>query len=121
MQAVLAGLDEGEAVMARINMAEIGAERLENVIAQAKSQDAPVERRPVIDALDREHGVPHAERAGAEARDAAAGAKWLRAHLGAMKRFEPVAEGIGKDDEVLDASLTGKRAAAARDRDAGSF
>ena len=61
--------------------------------------------------------MAHAERAGAEARDVAAGTKWLGADLGAMKRLEPIADRVGENDEVPDAALAGERAAAARDRE----
>ena len=41
--------------------------------------------------------------------------------FGAVKHFEPVADRIGENDQVLDAPLVGERARAARDFDAGFF
>ena len=63
--------------------------------------------------FDVQHGVAHAERPGAEARDRAAGLERIARGLGAVEDFEPVAERIGKHDEVLDAAFVGKRARAA--------
>ena len=65
--------------------------------------------------FDVQHGVTHAERPGAEARDRAAGLERVGGGLGAMEDLEPVAERIGEHDQVLDAALVGERARAARD------
>src|SRR5204863_273246 len=83
----------------------IGLERLEDVIAEREAEHVPIEGKHIVEPLDREHRVAHAERAGPESRDVAAGPERLRAYLGAMKRFEPVADGIGEDDEVSNAPL----------------
>jgi len=39
VNAVDSGIDEGEAVVARVEMKEIGFERPQNVVAQAEAQD----------------------------------------------------------------------------------
>jgi len=71
MDADLAGLDEGDAVVARIDVEEIRRERLGEIIAEMEAEDVLVERQDVADLLAVEHGVAHAERAGAEAGDGA--------------------------------------------------
>src|ERR1041385_7988524 len=121
VHAVLAGLDKGEAVMAWVDMAEIGAERLEDVVAQAEAQNIAIERQDVIGTLNRKHRMAHAERPRAKSRDAAARSKWLSTYLGTVKRLQPITNWIGEDDEILDAPLIGERATATRDRDAGAF
>src|SRR5579884_4234534 len=113
MDAVLAGLDEGETVMARIDVEEISPKWLLEIIAQLEIEDFRIERNDLVDPLRGEHGMAHAERSGAEARNGAARLERLVRDLGAMKRFEQVAERIGEHDQILDAPLVGKRRRAA--------
>ena len=110
MDAVLAGLDEGEAVVARVEVKEIGLERPHEIVAEPEAENIGVERHDVIEPLGREHGVAHAERAGAEAGDRAPGLERIGRDLGAVERLQPVADRIGKDDQILDAALVGQRA-----------
>ena len=63
--------------------------------------------------------MTHAERPGAETRDRAAGLERLTRALSAVEDFEPVAQRIGEDDEILDAAFVRKRARAAGDLDPG--
>ena len=104
-----------------IDVEEIGLERLEDVVAQLEVEDVGVERHDLVEPLRREHGVAHAERAGAETGDRAAGLERIGGGLGAVEDFEPVADRVVEHDQVLDAALVGQRARAARDLDAGLF
>ena len=65
--------------------------------------------------------MAHAERAGAEAGDRAAGLERIGRGLGAVEDFEPVADRVGEHDQVLDPALVGERARAARDLHAVVF
>src|SRR2546423_12119106 len=94
MHAALAGLDHRKAVVPRIDMEEVGPERFCDVVAEPEAQQIDIERHHRIDVLHRQHGMPEAERAGAETGDVAAGPKWRGVDLGAPKCFEPVALGI---------------------------
>ncbi len=62
-----AGLDEGDRVVARIGVEEIGVERPQHVIGEAEAQHVAIERHRVVDVLYMQHHVAHAERTGAEA------------------------------------------------------
>src|SRR5690348_12480311 len=97
-------------------MEEVRLERLEDIVAERKAQQVDIKRHYLVDPRAGEHRVTHAERSCAEARDAAAGTEWAARNLRAMKRLEPIAERVGKHDQVLDASLVGQRRSAARDR-----
>ena len=121
MDAVLAAADEGEAVVARIEMEEVSRERLGEIIGQLEVEDFGIERQHVLNTFRRQHRVPHAERAGAEARDRAAGLERIGRDFGAVKRFEPVADRIGEYDQILDAAFVGERTRAARDLDVVVF
>jgi hypothetical protein len=121
MDADLAGLDEGDAVVARIDVEEIRRERLGEVVAEVEAQDVLIERQDVADLLAVEHGVAHAERAGAEAGDGAAGLERVGGGLGAVENLEPVAGGVLQHDQVADLALLGERAGAARKRNLVAF
>src|SRR3954467_14455202 len=121
VHAVLARFDEREAVVTRVDVAEIGAERLEDVIAQPEAEHVAIEGQHIIDTLHREHGMAHAERTGSEAGDVASWMEWLGTDLGAVKRLKPATDRIGEDDDILDAALVGKSATAVGDRDASAF
>src|SRR5690348_6785321 len=99
MDAVPAGIDEGKAVVARIDVKEIRLERPQDVIAEPKAEDIDIEWGHLVEALDREYRVSHAERAGAKAGDGAARLERLRRDLGAVERFEPVADRVAEDDQ----------------------
>src|SRR5262249_49527883 len=114
MDAVLAGIDESKAVMARIDMEEIRLEGFEYVIGRLEVEDFGIERQHVVEPLRGEHGMTHAERAGAEAGNRAAGLERIARHSGVVKRFEPIADRIGKHDQILDTALIGERARPAR-------
>ncbi len=97
-------------------MEEVGGERLGEIVAQPEAEDVLVERQHVVDLLAVEHRVTHAERAGAEAGDGAAGLERIGGGLGAVRHFEAVADRIVEHDQVLDLALLGERARAARER-----
>ena len=102
---VLAGLDEGQAVMARIEMEEARDERMIVIIGQAEAENAAVKLHQLVDglaAVDIEHHVAEAERAGAKAGDGAAGLEWLACGLGAVEKLQPIAERIVEDDQILE-------------------
>lgn len=62
MQVLLPGLDQRKAVMARIHVHEIGAERRGDVTADAEAQRVAIEpQQVVLDILHMEHRVPHAQ------------------------------------------------------------
>ena len=65
------------------------------------------------------HHVAHAERAGAEARDVAAGLERVGGGLRAVEDLEPIAGRIVEHDQVGDVPLVGQRARAARHLGAG--
>src|SRR2546423_15237318 len=67
VDAVLTGLEEGEAVVARIDVKEKRFERLEDVIAQAEAEHVTIERNDIVKPLDGEHRMAHAKRSGAKA------------------------------------------------------
>ena len=113
---VLPELDEGHAVVARIDVEEVGRERLGEVVAEVEAEDVLVERQDVADLLAVEHGMAHAERAGAEAGDGAAGLERIGGGLGAVEDFQPVAGGVGQHDQVAHLALFGERPGAARER-----
>ena len=70
-----------------LTMEEIGRERLGEIVAELEAEDVPIERHHLADLLAVEHGVAHAERAGAEAGDRAAGLERLGRGLGAVEDF----------------------------------
>ena len=115
------GLDESEAVVARVEMKEIGFERPHEIIAEPEAQHVGIERQHRVDPLRGEHGVPHAERTGAKAGNRASGPEWVGGNFGAVKGLETVADRIGKHDQIGDAALIRQRARAARHSHAVGF
>src|SRR4051794_8894407 len=81
-----------------------------------KAENVAIEWQHVVDLLAMEHGVAHAERAGAEAGDGAAGLERLARRLGAVENLEAVAGGVVQHDQVADLALFGERAGAACER-----
>ena len=114
MRGVAAGLDERDRMVARIGVEEIGVERPRHVVGEPEAEHVAIERDHVVDAFDVQHRVAHAERAGAEAGDVAAGLERLARGLGAVEDLQPVADRIVERDQVGDAALVGERAGAAR-------
>ena len=101
--------------MARVDVEEVAGERPQPVVAELELQHLLVKRHHVGDALEVHHDVAHAERAGAEAGDVAAGLERIGRDRGAMEELEPVAGRIVGDDEVL-ARAARRRARASRGR-----
>src|SRR5262249_24991603 len=116
-----AALDEGDAVMAQIDVEEIGRERAQPIVAHLELEDVLIERHHLADALEMHHHVAHAERTGAEAGTVAAGVERLAGGFRAVEDCEPVAGGIIEHDLVLDVALAGERARAARNVPAASM
>src|SRR6266705_1947392 len=112
MHAVPAGLDEGEAVVAPVDMEEERLEWLQAVVGQPEAEDVAIERDHLVEPLDRRDRMAHAERAGAEAGDRAARPERLGRGLGEMEDFKPAAGRVGENDQVDDAPLLGKTAGA---------
>src|SRR5262249_22497759 len=83
--------DEGDAVVARIDVEEVGRERPRPVIAELELEHLLIELHHIGDALEMHHHMAHAERAGAEARYVAAGLERIARGLGAVEDFQPVA------------------------------
>src|SRR5262245_13833818 len=119
MDHVDAAFDEGDAVVARIDVEEIGRERAQPVVAYLEFEDVLIERHHLGDALEMHHHVAHAERTGAEAGNVAAGLERIGGYLRAVEDFEPVTGGIVEHDQVVDVALAGERARAARNLSAG--
>ena len=101
---------KAKAVVARIEMKEIGLERPQDIVAQAEAEDVGIKRHDLIEPLGRQHGMPHAERAGAKTGDRTPRLERLARKLGAVECFQPVADRIGEHDQLLDAALIGERA-----------
>jgi hypothetical protein len=116
-----AALDERDAVVAWIDVEEIGRERTGPIVAELELEHLLIEVHHVGDALEMHHHVAHAERAGAEARNIAAGLERIAGGLGAVEDFEPVAGRVVEHDQVLDVTLVGERARAACHLGAGGF
>src|SRR5262245_35175757 len=100
MDAVLAGLYQREAVVARIYMKEECRKRLYHPVAHTKAQQVAIERKDRLDILNGEHRVPHAERTRAEPRNRAPGLESLNGTLRTVKSLEPRADGIFEDDQI---------------------
>ena len=60
--------------------------------------------------------MAQAKRTGAKAGDTAAGPERLARSFRAVKKFQPVADRVGNDDQIGNMSFVGKGASAARDR-----
>ena len=120
MHGVLAGLDEGEAVVARIEVQEPRDERMIVIIGQPEAERAAIERHQLVDGfrgVDIEHDMAQAERSGAKTRDRASGPERLRRGFGAVEQLQPVAERIVEHDQIFDVAFVGQRAGAARHLD----
>src|ERR1700731_2469417 len=94
MHAVLAGLDQGKRVMPRVDVKEVGAKRLLNVVGEGEAEHVDVERHHRINVLYCQHGVTKAERSGAETGDRTARSKRCLVDTGAVKRLQAIAGGI---------------------------
>src|SRR6478672_939848 len=113
MHGRLAGLDEGETVMARIDVQKPRLERMRVIVGEPEAQQFAIERHHLIDGLDAidvEDDMPETERSGPESRDWAAWHEWIGCNLSAVENLELVAERIVDDDQVLHQALVGERA-----------
>ena len=107
--------------MPRVDVEEIGAERFFDVVGQPEAEHVDIERHDRLDILDRQHGVPKPERAGAESRNRSSRHERRVVDLGAVKRFQPVAGRIVKRNQAADAPGIGQRLRFGGDRHAGLF
>src|SRR5258708_37287911 len=99
MHAVLAGLDQSEAVMPRVDVKEVGAKRLLDVVAEPEAEHVDIERHHRVEVFDRQHGVAEAERTGAETGNRTAGTKRRVVDLGAGKLLQSIARGIAERNQ----------------------
>src|SRR5258706_8412700 len=111
---VHAALDEGDAVVAWIDVQEIGRERSQPIVAELKFEHVLIKRHHLGDALEMHHYVAHAERTGAEAGNIAPGLERIGGGLRPMKDLEPIAGGIVEYDQVRHMPLSGERGRTAR-------
>src|ERR1700722_12527688 len=121
MHTIAAGIDEGEAVVPRIEVKEISPEWPQDVIAQAEAEDVRIERYDLIEPRGGQDRMPHAERPGAKPQNRTARPERLGGKLGAAEDLEPIADRIGEDDEIANPPLLRQRARAARDNDPALF
>src|SRR5262245_16649314 len=82
-----AALDEGDRVVARIDVEEVRRERPQPVIADFELKDVLIKLHHLADALEVHHHVAHAEWTGAEAGDVAAGLERIAGSLGAVENL----------------------------------
>ena len=103
MHAVLAGLDQRQRVMPRVDVKEIGAKRFQDIVGKPEAEHVDIERHHRIDIFDRQHGMAEPERTGAETGNRTAGEERRVVDLGAIKCLQPIAGGIAKRDQAADA------------------
>ena len=118
MHAVASRLQQGERVVARIDMEEVGLERAQHVVAELETEQVLIERHHRLDTLDGEHRMSHAERSGDEAGYGPAGLEGRRRRGRAVKRLEPVAGGILEAHKIRYATLVDQPPCRAAHRDA---
>src|SRR5262245_9120712 len=121
MHHVDAALDEGDAVVARIDVEEIGRERAQPVVADPELENVLIELHHLADALEMHHHMAHPERSGAEAGNVAAGLEGIGRGFGAVEDLQAIAGGVVEHDQILDVALVGQRPRAARDLGAGGL
>src|SRR5258705_3663361 len=107
MHAVPAGLDQRQAVMPRVDMKEIGAKRLFDVVGEPEAQHVDIERHYGVDVLDRQYGMPEPERTGAETRDRSPRHKGRVVDLGAVQGLQPAAGGMPRPNQTLGTASVG--------------
>jgi hypothetical protein len=114
----LAGLDEGEAVVALIDVQEARLERMRVIVSEPEAKDLAVERHHAIDlldALDVENDMPKPQGSGAKAGNRPTRHERLGGNLGSVKDLQPIAERVAEDDKILHHPLVGECLRAARD------
>src|SRR5215510_26761 len=97
MNVVLPCLDQGKAVVAWVDVEEIGLEWPHQPVADVKPQYITIERKQGLEFVDGEHRMADVERTGAKPRDGATRLERLVGGLGAMESLEPRPDGIGKN------------------------
>src|ERR1700692_2180449 len=82
--------------MPGVDVKEVGAERLFDVVAEPEAEHVDIERHHRVDVLDRQHGMADAERTGTEAGNRTSRAERRIGDLGAVKCLKPIAGGAGR-------------------------
>ena len=93
-------LDHGEAVVARIDVEEVGDERVQNVVAEPEAEHVLVERHRRLDLRHVEHAMADPEWTGAEAGDGTSRLERIARDLRPAECLEHVAGGIFEGDAV---------------------
>ncbi len=97
--------DESDAVVARVDVHEIGLQRRDHEVADAKAEQVLVEGQGSVDVWDGQKGVSHTLRAGAETGNVAAGLEGGVGDVGAMEDFQAVAGRVSEGDQVRHTTL----------------
>ena len=118
MEALLAGADHREAVVATVEMEEVERVGREAEVGHLEPEQVAIERERRRDIGHVQHHVAHAVRAGLEAGDRPPGPEWIGRDLRPAEHFHAVAVRIGEADQPRDAPLVGEAARLARYRDA---
>src|SRR5262245_61985491 len=121
MDVVSSGLNQGKAVVARVDMEEKRLERFDQPITEPKTQEIAIEGKQCLDVGDGEHRMAEAEWPRAKTRNGAAWLERFDSGLRAIEGLEPRSEGILEHDELLDASLGRELASATSDLDLGGL
>ena len=83
-------------------MEEVELAGREAVVADPEAQQVAVEGQQRLHVLDVQHGVAHAERPGAEARDRPPRHEGIGRHRRAVERLQAVARRVPEEDQVGD-------------------
>src|ERR1700676_5226202 len=101
--------DDGDAVMARVDVHEISLQRRDHEVADAKAEQVLVERQGSVDVWNGQKRVSHTLRAGAETGNVAAGLERGVGDMGAMESFQAVAGRVREGDQVRHTTLVSQR------------
>src|SRR5262249_21740291 len=97
MDRVRSGLNEGEAMMARIDVQEAGDEWFGVIVGESKAERGAIERHQGLQRfrpVDVEHDVTQSQGTGAKARNTTSRAERLGRRFTAVEQFQPVADRI---------------------------
>src|ERR1700719_4885568 len=95
--------------MARVDVEEIGAERLLDIVGETEAKQVDIERHHLINAFNRQHDMAKPKRSGAEAGNRAARRKWRVVDFGAIKSLTAVAGGIVERNQRANAPCIRER------------
>src|SRR4051794_38801810 len=114
-------LYKGDAVMARVDVHEIGLQRRDHEVADAKAQYVLIEGQCSVDVRERQKGMAHTLWAGAETGDVAAGLERGLGYVGAVEGFQAVAGRISEGDQPGYAAFISQRCGFAFYSNAGTI